>query len=245
MLPKRSAIAIFAVACLLAAGGVVGISSSLANQPDYGGLHKPDPAERAKAVQEIRAAQDVAAVPLLLKQLNDPDAMVGLYIAQTLGDLATDRDLEELRAGLSNPDANVRFRAALALGKRRDVAATYALTRAVRDPDVLVQRTAAEALAAIGTPEAVDSLVAALNSSQDSIIQVTMNALQSVGEGAVTGLNAALKSHNPLVRKNAATALGYIKSANAAVALKAATADPDAAVAQEAAWALAEIEKRR
>lgn len=231
--------------CLVIAAIVAMSPVSLAGQPDYAGLHKPDPAERAKTVQAIRRAGDVEAVPLLMAQLADPDPAVGLYVAQALGDLADAQALVALRADLGSLDPNVRFRAAMALGKRGDAAATYALSRVLRDPDVLVQRTAAEALAQIGTPDAIDALVSALNSTQDSIIYNAMNALQSVGGAAVPGLLKALGSNNPVVRLHAATVLGYIKDPAALPALGALATDRDPDVAKEAAWAISEIQKRR
>lgn len=139
----------------------------------------------------------------------------------------------------------MRFRAALALGRRGADGATYALTRALRDPDVLAQRTVAEALAQIGTTEAIESLTSALNSTQDSIIHSAMNALQTVGASAVPALIRALGSNNPVVRKHAATALGYIRESLALPALGALSADRDPAVVQEAAWAINEIQKGR
>ena len=233
------------VACIALAAFVLGSRYGRADQPDYEGLHSADPVKRAAAVQAIRRTRDVGAVSQLLDQLSDPDPAVGLYVAQALGDLATAQALEALRADLSNVDPNVRFRAALALGQRRDVNATAALTRALRDPDVLVQRTAAESLAQIGTPEAVDSLVSALSSQQESIIHNVMNALQVLGDAAVFDLMEALNSNNPVVRTNASTALGYIRSPPAAKALEAAATDGDLNVAKEAAWALSETQNRR
>jgi HEAT repeat protein len=109
----------------------------------------------------------------------------------------------------------------------------------------LVQRTAAEALAQIGTSDAIDALVSALNSTQDSIIHNAMNALQTVGDAAAPSLIRALGSNNPVVRKHAATALGYIQNPAALPALGALAADRDPDVAKEAAWAISEIQKRR
>jgi HEAT repeat protein len=245
MLSKQFILVALLVAALLVFAMPRVPSVSLADQPDYEGLHKADPVARARAVQAIRQARDVQAVPLLLDQINDPDPAVGLYVAQALGDLATVEALAWLRADLQHPDPNVRFRAALALGKRSDIGATSALTRALRDPDVLVHRTAAEALAQIGTPDAIDSLVSALNSEQDSIIHNAMGALQVVGDPAAPSLVGALGSPNPMVRQRAATVLGYIKSPLAIPALEAVAADRDPDVAKEAVWALAEIPKRR
>lgn len=245
MSAKRSITRLGIVICLSAMTILALPTGTLANQPDYEGLHKADPAERAGAVRAIRQAGDVEAVPLLMAQLADPDPAVGLYIAQALGDLATAEALVGLRADLASLDPNVRFRAALALGKRGDVGATYALTRALRDPDVLVQRTAADALAQIGTAEAIQALTSALNSSQESVVHNAMRALQAVGAGATPALIGALGSNNPMMRKNAATTLGFIKDPLALPSLAALAADRDPEVAREAAWAISEIQKRR
>jgi HEAT repeat protein len=233
------------VTCLVLVAFALGAWYGRADQPDYEGLHSADPAERAAVVQTIRRTGDVEAVAQLLDSIADPDPAVGLYVAQALGDLATTQALEALRADLGNVDPNVRFRAALALGQSRDGNAAAALTRALRDPDVLVQRTAAESLAQIGTPEAVDSLVSGLSSQQDSIVHNAMNALQVIGDAAVFDLMEALNSSNPVVRTNAATVLGYIKSPIAVKSLEAAAADRDPNVVKEAAWALAETQNRR
>jgi HEAT repeat protein len=200
---------------------------------------------RARTVQAIRAARDTAAVPALLEHLADPDQAVGLYIAQALGELATDDALDTLRAALRNPDPNVRWRAALALGERRDVNAVAVLSRALRDPEILVQSSAAEALAQIGTPEAAETLVAALTSAQDSVVHNAMNALQTIGEAAVPALAKALEANNPSLRKNAATTLGYIASPRALPALQSAAADPDDGVRAEVAWAIAQLQNKR
>jgi len=241
---QRIPLLVLSVCLVVAAVGTLP-PVSLAGQPDYAGLHKAEPAERAKAVRAIRQAGDVEAAPLLMAQLADPDPAVGLYVAQALGDLADAQALAGLRADLRSLDPNVRFRAALALGKRGDTSATYALSRALRDPDVLVQRTAAEALAQIGTPDAIEALASALNSTQDSILHNAMNALQAVGGAAVPSLIKALGSNNPVVRFHAATVLGYIKDPVALPALDALAADRDPDVAKEAAWAIIEIQKRR
>jgi HEAT repeat protein len=219
-------------------------SSYRSSQPVYAGLTRPDPAERGQAVQAVRAARDRLAVPALLEHLADPDQMVGLYIAQALGELATADALDELRAALRDPDPNVRWRAALALGERRDVNAVIVLSRALRDPEVLVQSSAAEALARIGTPEAAASLVAALTSAQDSVVHNAMSGLQTIGEAAVAALVEVLGSNNPSLRKNAATTLGYIASPQALPALQAALADPDDGVRAEVAWAIGQIQQR-
>jgi hypothetical protein len=77
------------VTCVVLTAFTLGARYGRADQPDYEGLRKINPAERAAAVQAIRRTGDVGAVPQLLDSIADPDPAVGLYIAQALGDLAT------------------------------------------------------------------------------------------------------------------------------------------------------------
>jgi HEAT repeat protein len=133
----------------------------------------------------------------------------------------------------------------LALGELADARAVSVLVQTLRDPDVLVQRTTAQALAQIGTAAAANALVAALGSSQPSVVFAAMNSLQDLGELAVLPLTRALASDNALLRLNAATMLGYIASPQALPALQLATADPDPAVRAEVAWALAQIQNQK
>jgi len=66
---------------LVLAAFTLGSRYGRADQPDYEGLRKINPAERAAAVRAIRRTGDVGAVPQLLDSIADPDPAVGLYIA--------------------------------------------------------------------------------------------------------------------------------------------------------------------
>lgn len=214
-------------------------------EPEYEGLRSPNPEVRAETVQKIRVTQDSHAVPVLLLYLADPDQKVGLYVAQTLGDMAEEDALAALRAALSDGNPNIRWRAALALGEQKDARAVPRLAQLLRDPDRLVQNMAANALARIATKEAIGALGGALANPQESTVHTTMDALMQLGETAVPALAVLVNSGSPQARRNAATVLGYIASPLAVPALQEAAADTNQQVQAEARWALEEISKKQ
>lgn len=228
----------------LSTGNAARLSAPVLWEPEYEGLNSSDPEVRAQTVKKLSISNDPNAVSVLLQYLGDPDQKVGLYMAQTLGDLAVEDALAVLRLALSDPDPNIRWRAAMALGKQHDAQAVPDLARLLYDPEKLVQNVAANALAQIGTRQAVYALAAGLGSAQPSTVNNTMNGLQQLGPSAVPTLISILESSNSQARRNAVTILGYITDPKAAPALqRKAASDPDAGVRSEAEWALGEIAK--
>jgi HEAT repeat protein len=214
-------------------------------EPEYDALRSPDPEVRAQAVKKLSVTKDPRAAQVLLLYLGDPDQKVGLYMAQTLGNLAEEDALAALRFALWDPDPNIRWRAAMALGDQGDPQAVPGLARLLQDPEKLVQNVAANALAQIGTPEAVEALAEGLGSPEPSTVNNTMNGLQRLGPGALPALTSILKLGNPQARRNAATLLGYLADPQAAPALQQAARDQDVEVRAEARWALEEITKKQ
>ena len=128
------------------------VTSDARQAPDYPALDDPSPDVRAAAVQAIRQAKDVDAVPALVAHIEDPNERVGLYIAQALAELAPPDVVPLLLVPLLRSDASGRWRAAYVLGERKEPRAVSVLARALQDDEVLVASTAAAALAKIGTP---------------------------------------------------------------------------------------------
>jgi HEAT repeat protein len=131
-----------------------------------------------------------------------------------------------LAGRLRDDDAGVRDVAASALGDvftaLGETAGAYwsdagpALQKALKDADPRVRRSAACALGALG-PDAVaarDALVAALDDDAAGVRQNAAWALgrlgQEAGAAAVDKLRGLLKDREPLVRRDAAGALGEI-----------------------------------
>ena len=191
---------------------------------DYPALDDPNPDVRAEAVQAIRKAKDVDAVPALIAHIEDPDERVGLYIAQALVELAPPDVVPLLLVPLLRSDASGRWRAAYVLGERKERRAVSVLDRALKDNEVLVSSTAAAALAKIGTPAAIAALIAHLTSERPAEVQVAMNGLLTLGDAAVPALAEALESASRHLEFHASTVLEAIGTPAAMAALSGTTA---------------------
>lgn len=90
----------------------------------------------------------------------------------------------------------------------------------------------------------IQSAVNALNQDRLSAQrQQAQSELENAGEGAVPALIVALRSENPVLRRNAADMLGFIASPQALTALRDTLFnDPAPLVRRNAAWSLGEIQ---
>jgi len=163
-------------------------------QMAYPDLDSADPDVRAAAVQAIRQARDVAAVPLLFERLEDQDQRVGLYVAQALVELAPESALPAIRNAAWLTNADGRWRAAFILGERKDIRAIPVLTYNLRHEEVLVHRSSADSLAKIGTVASANALIQALRSARLSEANAAMRGLLALGDEAVPFLAAVLES---------------------------------------------------
>jgi HEAT repeat protein len=196
-----------------------GIAADQDKMPDYPALEDPSPDVRAGAIQAIRKAKDVDAVPALVAHIDDPDERVGLYIAQALAELAPPEVVPLLQAPLLRSNANGRWRAAYVLGERREPRAVSVLARALKDDEVLVARTAAEALSKIGTTAAITALISSLTSERPSEVLAAMNGLLFLGDAAVPALAEALEAADGHVEFHASQVLEAIGTLAAMSAL--------------------------
>ncbi len=184
---------------------------------------------------------DPAAVPALMKALNDTDTYARSRAALALaaiGEPARDGLLTSLRDG----NERVRWGAALALGSIGGESAVAALVGALRDPDPEVRQQACGALGDIGEA-AVPSLIEALATDEDDLHREAVAALDLVGHPAVARLIAALGSDDRRISTGAAAALGEIGDPRSVDALIAAAQDEQMEVREAARQALGSIRK--
>ena len=190
------------------------------------------------------------AIPLLVDLLRDARVSNRRDAADAFIDLApqTESIQPALRRALRDEDSNVAGDAARALGALREKASPSvgALIRTLSHENPYVRVYAAEALASIG-PEAAAATTALARAVRDPIPGVrwaACEALGSIGAGAhsaVPQLIEALRDEFLYVRIFAAGALGSIgpNARKATEALRAAA--NDAALRNEAEWALNRI----
>src|SRR5439155_22935303 len=196
-------------------------------------LSRPLPKE-PPAAPHHGAAKAGYASSLLLPLVASAFALLGLLLpqpSQAQNAAFLGKPLTRWAEELANPDARVRRSAAFALGKSGGLAVYTVpkLVRALQDPDAGVREAAAFSLGEIGP--------AAWQPAYPALLEVLAG------------------DSDPLARRSAACALGKLgrlalveedKSASAVRgALQKALADPDAAVRQNAVWALGRVAAKK
>jgi len=113
------------------------------------------------------------------------------------------------------------------------------LVQQLKNEDLLIRLNAIMALGETRDARAVEPLISTLR--DESCACTAATSLVKIGKPAVEPLIAALKDEKPIVRRNAAMALGGIKDVSAVKPLIFALKDKDLTVRWNAAKALGEI----
>ncbi len=132
---------------------------------------------RAQATQQLLQAggsEGVAAARALLTG-DDPDA--ARQAVWALASVGSDAAGKAIREAAGSTDASVRAAAAQVMAQRPDEANTALLVQLARDGDPSVKAQALSTLGAVGTREAIDSLVAAATAGGDDRVA----AIQGLG----------------------------------------------------------------
>jgi HEAT repeat protein len=134
-----------------------------------------------------------------------------------------------LIAQLSSEDLEVRRSAVVALGRIGDASATSALVDVLNEESLAID--AANALGQIGDAHAVDGLMNLIGSSDASIRQAAVNALNSLAVPSIaTRVNPLLHDPDPNVRASAVKIAGYFGYPESADELLKISRDPDEGV---------------
>jgi len=176
----------------------------------------PSPGEQA-ALALASMGRD--AFPVLVDQLDNSNATARRNAAWAVGELTNMIPGERSGATtklvflLNDGDVWVRMAAARALGELRDLRATESLSAMLLDPDWRARQMAAWALSELKDERAVKALG-----------------------------NALVSDARAEVRRDAAAALGEIRSADGLPYLRQAINDPESSVSAKARWAISEID---
>ncbi|MEK6700428.1 MAG: HEAT repeat domain-containing protein [Nitrospirota bacterium] len=178
-------------------------------------------------------------VRLLLKHLQDDNALVRRAIAKVLGETVS-REAEAALIGLlADENGHVRSAAAEALGRLGSRKAVEPLLRLLEDEYESVQESAIHALADIGDDSVLDGLVKEFTAHAASLRK---NIVLVVGrfstEKAADALTFALKDEEPEVRKAVVQAFGHLGGVRAVRPLLLAITDDDPEIRMLAADAL-------
>jgi TIR domain/HEAT repeats len=144
--------------------------------------------ERKMAIRELTEISDPTRVnmfiPTVIQALkSDPEFMVRLEAAETLGKLKAKVAVTALIEALRDNQSSVRGPAAVALGQIGDKRAVAELIRSLYDEEYVRER-AAEALGELRDTRAIPELVKILNDRSASVRYYTVEALGKFGEDA-------------------------------------------------------------
>jgi hypothetical protein len=192
-------------------------------------LQSSDVTLRIEAAQQLGQRPDPAAVPALIRALDDKSVLVQGAAASSLGEMKDSRVPDALAGTLRDPDRDLNFQlvAAIALAKYHDARAARTLISLLptRRDD------ASRALIDLGRP-ATPALAAALREYQ--VRDIVTRILISIGDGLKDILPLLDKTEARFTRLAAVRVLGEIDDPRAAAALTEFLKEPDLDVAAAA-----------
>jgi len=201
-------------AALISCGRRPMTTEQLADDLDYS-----DPADREYAADELGARGETAqaAVPELIKALEDREEDVRFRVARALGKLGDIAAVPALTVALDDTCPAVRWESAIAIGKLNGAAALRDLVEHLGDESAHVRVHVSEAIAKLGDVErALPGLIAGLDDLDHDVRFCAAYALVELAPhagSAVPALTRRLSDPEARVRAEAACALGRITEA--------------------------------
>jgi HEAT repeat protein len=145
-------------------------------------LKSDDKEARRVAAMSLGPMQDSRAIDALISAFAEPDVVLRRYVAESLGEIRDPRAVDALIKALSDPDEAVEWNAIVSLGEIKDSRALLPLTKVLNDLDEQERsRTeAADALASIADVAAVNALIEAATTENNSVKWHAAKALISM-----------------------------------------------------------------
>ncbi len=154
-------------------------------------LESNNPSQQAKAIIEVIEPEIDEAIPVIIKLLQSPDAMVRCNAAYALGQLDID-DVETTGKSLleliNDPEELVRSEVIETLGVLEYQPALKAIENALlNDYSALVRASAAEALGSLEMTQAIETLETVLNKEKEdqSVKAYAANSLGLLGDKTI------------------------------------------------------------
>ena len=216
-------------------------------------LHGDDAAERREAIIELGYREDAAIYDVLVSVLDDPNKSLRHAATISLGRYGNAEAIEELIKPkiLNSPMVNIRWAAVSAITSLGDFRIIDHLLKAVEDPEWIVHNQAVTGLKAkireiLAIKDIRNSrfLIRMLALQDREIVEMVKEGFVEIGQKSVPVLRDALRSASPVIRKNAACAIGRIGAAECAGSLIVLLSDDDWRVRRSAAEALGNLKRK-
>jgi HEAT repeat protein len=207
-------------------------------------LADPDVRVRRTAIEKLGELKVRAAVPELIRLLEDPrgEPSGRVAAATALGAIGDSRAAGPLLVALKDANVYVRAEAEKALALLKAPPAPRDAVNLLRDPSPRVRAEAAQKLGEARDPEVTSRLIAALNDNENEVRQAAIRSLARHKDArSVRLLTAALDSPSFQTRQGAVAALGLMGDAAATPVLLSRLKDQNGAVRAEAVRALGRL----
>ena len=180
-----------------------------------------DAASVRAAIMDLGYEKHPSVYPILVDRLNDPNPSIQHAAVISLGRFGRSEAIEELIKPkiFNSSTANIRWAAVSAVGKLGDYRVIDHLVKAVDDPEWIVRTQAITELKG-KIQEIINRkdvrlariLIHMFSLENDEIINMATEGFQDIGLESLNALHEALHSPSPMIRGNAARALGKLKS---------------------------------
>jgi HEAT repeat protein len=202
-------------------------------------LRSQDPEQRAQAAQALGEAKAKAAIPDLIKLLDDPNEDAQWRATVALGAMG-EPAVAPLIEALVLPAERARWKAESAL-KMIGAEAVPGLAEALEDRRARVRQSAAFLLGEIQDPRSLEALAKAMGDKDEDTRWKAATSLTKFGADATDAVVDALAKGPIEARRCAAWALQQTRDADAVPHLVRALKDPDEQVRWKSAIALQRI----
>jgi HEAT repeat protein len=165
--------------------------------------------EQVSALNELKSSVNNSTIPLLLRELDDPNQSAHFIIIFVLGELEAKSAVPKLIQLAETSD--VSFESIGALEKIGDKRAIPVLNKKATDQDPYLKAISITALATLGAHESAPLILDALKTKNEHVLLSATKAIGKLAdERAIPDLINVLTSRNPSIASAAIDSLGKI-----------------------------------
>ncbi|HED11124.1 MAG TPA: HEAT repeat domain-containing protein [Caldithrix abyssi] len=198
-----------------------------------------------KAALEAMGRIGSSGLEALMRALKDKNNESRLHAAAAMGKLKDVRAVHPLMACLRDKDVRVRRSAVISLGLINHQECVNPLIMALKDEDSYVRKDAIKYLSGLEDPRKKDLFLAMLEDRSQRVINELVVAMKRIKSQLFDDVVLMLENQNPVIKRNAAYALGLFQDTAAVPALLSLLSTQNSAIRKVTCNALGELGDRR
>ncbi len=198
-----------------------------------------------KAALEAMGRIGTSGLEALVAALKDKNSESRLHAAAAMGKLDDVRAVMPLMNCLKDSDVRVRRSAVASLGMINRQECVNPLIMALKDNDAYVRKDAVKFLSGLDDPRKKDLFLAMLEDRSQMVIQELVSAMKKIKGQLFDELVQLLEDQNPVIKRNAAYALGFFQDTAAVPPLILLLSSQNSTIRKVACNSLGELGDRR